>query len=809
MATTVQKIYPSGLYQINGTFDEVTYNPNSGITKNLLSYSQDFTQTSTWSAQIAVTLTKTNAVTAPDGSNTAIQYYLSAPSGRGVDQHINFVTGTTYTFSIYLNAIQNTTYYLSHVDASTTVITAQSGAITTGTGWNRVSFTFTATTATSFIQFQDLSGNTGNMFYCWGSQLEIGTTPTIYQGTVANATPISGVTRKNDPAGNLYIGGILDEVTYNPSYTYTKNFIPNSNNIPVEWNYLVNATPITTSTLAPDGSATAVKLTSSNTSSGYIFMATGLGVYDLNVPGLYTFSIYAKAAEWSVIGLSNGPPGGVNFNLSTGQLLNVIANYTTGTITNVGNGWYRISGTCSSEAWGQFYVTMGTNTNYSVQSSVGGQGVYLWGPQFELGVTPTIYEATGPSGVPAPTFASRVDSQGNLYSPNYYDEITSQITWTFTVTSLYTSQTSGHKGIQSKFIGGLSDSNYYYDNSCWGSGLEPYPSITAIFPTTYYVSNVYLGPVENAGIPSGGGGWGTTWTRGSLQSSFDRLAWSTLTNLGQSYFSGGTDVTRVIPVNTTANYIRLVSNNTSSWWTPGVADFLAAAEFYFDATPASSYQNPTVTSGLALYLDAGYGYSYPGSGPTWYDLSGANNNMVLSNSPTYSSSNGGYFSLNGTSQSFTATSTTSYTISNGLTVGAWVNWSSFSTYGIILSHQSSLTTNDGWRFRTPGSNSLAFTLGAVADYYGCTASLNTNTWYYVAVSVSGNNGTATYYVNGQPAGSTAINTMQGTPTVFQVGSDFASQFYTGRISSVHMYPRALSVLEINQNFQALRSRYGI
>ena len=47
----------------------------------------------------------------------------------------------------------------------------------------------------------------------------------------------------------------------------------------------------------------------------------------------------------------------------------------------------------------------------------------------------------------------------------------------------------------------------------------------------------------------------------------------------------------------------------------------------------------TITSlgNLVLYLDAGKSQSYPGSGTTWYDLSGNGNNATLYNGPTFTS----------------------------------------------------------------------------------------------------------------------------------------------------------------------------
>jgi hypothetical protein len=46
-----------------------------------------------------------------------------------------------------------------------------------------------------------------------------------------------------------------------------------------------------------------------------------------------------------------------------------------------------------------------------------------------------------------------------------------------------------------------------------------------------------------------------------------------------------------------------------------------------------------VTDGLILALDAASPRSYPGTGTTWYDLSGQGNNGTLVNGPTFSSAN--------------------------------------------------------------------------------------------------------------------------------------------------------------------------
>jgi hypothetical protein len=49
-----------------------------------------------------------------------------------------------------------------------------------------------------------------------------------------------------------------------------------------------------------------------------------------------------------------------------------------------------------------------------------------------------------------------------------------------------------------------------------------------------------------------------------------------------------------------------------------------------------NYTGGIVTDGLVLNLDAAKVDSYPGTGTTWRDLSGNNNNGTLTNGPTFS-----------------------------------------------------------------------------------------------------------------------------------------------------------------------------
>jgi len=60
-----------------------------------------------------------------------------------------------------------------------------------------------------------------------------------------------------------------------------------------------------------------------------------------------------------------------------------------------------------------------------------------------------------------------------------------------------------------------------------------------------------------------------------------------------------------------------------------------------------TYNTSIVRNGLVLHLDAANRKSYPGTGTTWTDLSGLNNNGTLTNGVSYQSVNQGAFNFDG------------------------------------------------------------------------------------------------------------------------------------------------------------------
>jgi hypothetical protein len=226
---------------------------------------------------------------------------------------------------------------------------------------------------------------------------------------------------------------------------------------------------------------------------------------------------------------------------------------------------------------------------------------------------------------------------------------------------------------------------------------------------------------------------------------------------------------------------------------------------------AFNYSPKIVTDGLVLYLDAANAKSYPGSGTTWNDLSRGGNNGTLINGPTFNSANGGSIVFDGTNDTVNLQQSNSIDV-NTLTWSCWVNavYSSqrafffignnvgqaISPYKIFI---GSIIQSSQTRLRINYNNVATVNLGNLID----------NTTYNLVITYNG--ATTLMYVNGMSIGSsTAMTGNLNSRTFGYVGSTAqSSEFLNGRVFQTLLYNRALSAQEIQQNYNATKTRYGL
>jgi len=212
-----------------------------------------------------------------------------------------------------------------------------------------------------------------------------------------------------------------------------------------------------------------------------------------------------------------------------------------------------------------------------------------------------------------------------------------------------------------------------------------------------------------------------------------------------------------------------------------------------------------VTSGLTFAVDASYVSSYPISGKTWYDLTKNGNNLAIGNQtnpPTYSSTSGGTLVTSSVSNAqITATTTnisaTTYTYCAFVNISSGANPNS----AIMMSNPSPGAGPGIYLQSTPGSG-IFFNSTAISPL-----SAYTNAWKYI---VGVQDATTQYvYVNGSLITSSASTLTTGSTSVLQVAYNAAKYLTGSGFGSLQIYNRALSATEVTQNYNVLKTRFGL
>jgi hypothetical protein len=222
------------------------------------------------------------------------------------------------------------------------------------------------------------------------------------------------------------------------------------------------------------------------------------------------------------------------------------------------------------------------------------------------------------------------------------------------------------------------------------------------------------------------------------------------------------------------------------------------------------YGPSIVTSGLVLALDAADRNSYPGSGTTWTDLSGLGNNGTLVNGVGYNSGNLGSLVFDGTNDFVNCGNSTTLNMSTETTLIHWLKFTG-STWSPFIGKLTNATTNN---YRVWLGNDRGFDVEMTNDSFKplftvTSGELPTNSWCCLGMRFK-SDGTLSGFFNGVKKNTVAKNIGATNNGDFIIGTDSGgTAFGGGSISCIQLYNRALSDAEIQQNFNALRGRYGI
>jgi len=259
-----------------------------------------------------------------------------------------------------------------------------------------------------------------------------------------------------------------------------------------------------------------------------------------------------------------------------------------------------------------------------------------------------------------------------------------------------------------------------------------------------------------------------------------------------------------------------ISSPTYQWTKNGIGIPGANSSTYSSTTLTNNDQikvwvnaginnSAIVSNGLLLNLDASNPGSYSGTGNKWYDLSGSNNHATLINSPTYDAASGSIVT-NGTNQYLNIPNLN--TSNSNITMQAWIYFDGSTRPGALIGAKNGYSIGKGGNaYDVAGNNLVLLLYGAAGGWKSTGQSYGSSGWKLVTMTLDGSS-TARAYIDG-----TLKYTYSGAAPSAPLGDlnlgaipEDGYRYYNGKFAAAYFYNRALSLAEIQQNYDAFATK---
>lgn len=238
---------------------------------------------------------------------------------------------------------------------------------------------------------------------------------------------------------------------------------------------------------------------------------------------------------------------------------------------------------------------------------------------------------------------------------------------------------------------------------------------------------------------------------------------------------------------------------------------------YLEKIKSSVDELAIVSSNLILHLDANDSNSYPGSGSTWFDISGNNNNFTLDNPSAYSGTSPKYMDFRGSygmayiSPDFLVSGDVTYVLATRI-LESTSNWrtltraeTSGDNHNVIIedgSYDMGIYQNDDarTRFNDSGYNQTSLPNFGTSDWI-----IMYFRWQAGVGYVMSYNDTPEI-IRADMSSNTNASHNSG---FYTLGGYNRNSQYWGDIGTFLVYDRYLTDAELLQNFNVLKDRFGL
>jgi len=222
---------------------------------------------------------------------------------------------------------------------------------------------------------------------------------------------------------------------------------------------------------------------------------------------------------------------------------------------------------------------------------------------------------------------------------------------------------------------------------------------------------------------------------------------------------------------------------------------------------AASSGPDIIDDGLIFCVDAKNTKSYPGSGSTLSDIGSGVDGTIYN--ATFDSS--GHFTFDGTDDYINHTF--DFTGLTALSVEAWAYQNSQGSFNTIIGQwRNNNFAMSSLVLETVGSEMWFIIANGGSLFSAKKTGFTTGAWHHVVGTWDGS--TVRVYVDGSIGGTTASTSSMNNsslPTLIggiqTAAGGYVDGDWNGKVASVKSYNRALSAIEILQNYNALKHRF--